>query len=93
MNHNLKTAAVAFMGFCVLLSGCSQNTGPDGKHSIAWYAKHTAARHKELKWCNQQPAKDRWSNKWTKSPAGVACGNASSGTKAIQYDIQHGYIK
>jgi hypothetical protein len=92
VNRNLKTAsAIVFMGAVVLLAGCSQNTGPAGKHSIEWYAKHTAERHKELNWCKQLPAKDHWSVKWTKSPAGIACCEARNGTKGAQYNVQHGY--
>ena len=94
MNLNLKTAAaVAFMGFGVLLSGCSQNTGPEGKHSIAWYTKHTNARHKERNWCKRLPTKDHWSVSWSKSPAGVACCEAREGGKVTQYDIKHGYLE
>lgn len=81
MNHNLKIAAAAiFMGSAVLLAGCSQNAGPEGKQSIAWYAKHTSERHKELKWCDRQ----HQSIQWLGTSAGVACGNAAGGTKDSQ---------
>lgn len=87
MNRNLKTAAaVVFMGSAVLLAGCSPtNAGPEGKHSIAWYAKHTNERHKELKWCNQQPQ----SIKWLSTPAGHACRHAADGTKFSQHPNQY----
>lgn len=76
MNHNLKTAAaVIFMGSAAMLAGCSQNTGPEGKQSTAWYAKHTAADHKELKWCNKQ----HQSFKWLGTHAGRVCTNAADG--------------
>ena len=93
MNRNLKMAAAAiFMGSAVLLAGCSQNTGPGGKHSSAWYATHTAARHKVLNWCNHRPTKDTLSARWSKSPAGVSCCEARNATKTTRYDLKHGYL-
>lgn len=40
--------------FCVVgLAGCSSNNnGPSGMHKVAWYEKHSTARTKEIKWCN-----------------------------------------
>lgn len=93
MNRKMKTAAtVAFMCVVGLLTGCSQNAGPEGVHSTAWYAKNTAARHKERDWCKRIPVKDALSVKWQESPAGVACCEAGNGSKAEQYNIKHGYV-
>ena len=47
----IKTIAAIL---CVMaLAGCSSaNNGPSGMHKVSWYEKHTPARTKEIKWCN-----------------------------------------
>ena len=78
MNNIWRTAvAIVFIGVTSLLAGCSQNTGPEGVHSYAWYKKDPSAAVREDNWCKKTQAHPANPLKWLGSPVGRSCSNAA----------------
>jgi hypothetical protein len=51
---------LVMMLLAMLMSGCAaKNNGPSGMHKVDWYRQHPAARHKELKWCNNDTPRQK----------------------------------